>query len=366
MTTTTRASRGNFFEDFRTGQVIQHATPRTITEGDASVYTALTGDRRPIHCSAELARSLGYVRERLHDLLVFHMVFGKTVADISLNAVANLGYADVRFLRAVYPGDTLRAVSEVLGLRENSSGQSGIVWVKTRGLDPRDNEVLTFNRWVMVNKRGKEPTGHKDSPELPGSVPATELRMHPELETMMLGETAWAFGGRALWDDYQVGERIDHFDAMTIEEADHMSATRLYQNTARVHFDQHTMAQSRFGRRLMYGGHVISVAFSLAYNGLENGLAMLAWNGGQHVAPTFAGDTIYAWTEILDKQPIPHSDRVGALRCRLVAAKNVDPVKDAVQRRIKDEGGKEIYDPRIVLDLDYWLAIARKAPEEEI
>ena len=83
--------------------------PRTITEGDVALYIALTGDRNPRNCSAEFARSLGFERETVHDLLVFHIVFGSAVGDISLNAPGNLGYADVRFVRPVYPGDTLRA-----------------------------------------------------------------------------------------------------------------------------------------------------------------------------------------------------------------------------------------------------------------
>ena len=118
----TKSTRGRFFEDFDKGTVLRHATPRTVTEGDASVYIALTGDRRPLHSAATVARALGYPRESVHDLLVFHIVFGKTVADVSQNAVANLGYADVRFLAPVFPGDTLRAESEVLGSRETSSG----------------------------------------------------------------------------------------------------------------------------------------------------------------------------------------------------------------------------------------------------
>ena len=98
-----KTNPGNFFEDFKRGAKLVHAVPRTITEGDASLYIGLTGDRSPLYSSAEFARSLGYRREPINDLLVFHMVFGKTVNDVSLNAVANLGYAAVRFLEPVYP-----------------------------------------------------------------------------------------------------------------------------------------------------------------------------------------------------------------------------------------------------------------------
>jgi 2-methylfumaryl-CoA hydratase len=105
-------------------------------------------------------------------------------------------------------------------------------------------------------------------------------------------------GSTDLWNDYQVGERIDHVDGMTIEESEHMMATRLYQNTARVHFNQQAEKAGRFGRRLIYGGHIISLARSLSFNGLANAFSIAAINGGRHVAPAFAGDTIYAWSEV--------------------------------------------------------------------
>src|SRR4051812_11339629 len=123
-----KTTPGNFFEDFRLGQLIQHATPRTITAGDVALYTALYGPRFAVQSSDEFARAIGYPRAPVDDLLVFHVVFGKTVPDVSLNAVANLGYAECRFLKPVYPGDTLTASSEVIGLKENSNRKTGIVY----------------------------------------------------------------------------------------------------------------------------------------------------------------------------------------------------------------------------------------------
>ncbi len=169
-------------------------------------------------------------------------------------------------------------------------------------------------------------------------------------------------GGRWFFEDYRAGERILHADAMTIEEAEHAMATRLYQNTARLHFNLHMMqADKRFGRRLMYGGHVISVARALAFNGLENALGMLAWNGGAHANPTFAGDTLYAWTDVLETTDLAGCPGAGSLRLRLVAVKNVDPLADEVPLRIRDERtGRETYDPRVVLDLDYWTLMPKR------
>src|SRR3569832_3022631 len=131
----TKTSAGNFLEDFRLGQTLRHATPRTLTAGDFSLYTALFGGRFAVQSSAAFAKAIGYPGWPVDDLLVFHMVFGKTVPDVSLNAVANLGYADCRFLKPVYPGATLTATSEVIGLKENSYRKTGIVYVRSRGLD---------------------------------------------------------------------------------------------------------------------------------------------------------------------------------------------------------------------------------------
>ena len=124
------------------------------------------------------------------------------------------------------------------------------------------------------------------------------------------------------WGDYAAGEKIDHADAMTLEEAEHQIATRLYQNTAKVHFNLHEQAQGQFKRRLVYGGVVISLARALSFNGLANAFHIAAINGGRHVAPCFAGDTVYAWSEVLETAEIPGRRDIGALRTRLVAVKN--------------------------------------------
>jgi 2-methylfumaryl-CoA hydratase len=141
---------GRFFEDFTVGQTIRHATPRTVTTGDQALYMALYGSRFALQSSDPFAHAIGYPRSPLDDLLVFNLVFGKTVPDISLNAVANLGYASTRFVKAAFPGDTISAESEVIGLKETTSGKTGIVYVSSRGANQNGETVLEFIRWVMV------------------------------------------------------------------------------------------------------------------------------------------------------------------------------------------------------------------------
>ncbi|ODN70269.1 MaoC like domain protein [Methylobrevis pamukkalensis] len=172
----TKTSAGNFFEDFRIGQVIRHATPRTVTAGDVALYQALFGSRFAVQSSDDFARAIGYDKSPVDDLLAFHIVFGKTVPDISLNAIANLGYAGGRFLSPVYVGDTLSTVSEVIGLRENSNGKTGVVYVRSTGYTAEGTEVVDYVRWVMVRKRDEAaPAPEPVVPTLPKALPADAL-----------------------------------------------------------------------------------------------------------------------------------------------------------------------------------------------
>jgi 2-methylfumaryl-CoA hydratase len=347
-----KTTAGNFFEDFSVGQVLHHPTPRTVTEGDASLYLALTGSRFAINCSNMMARSAGLPRPPLDDLLAFHLALGRSVPDVSLNAVANLGYADGRFGALLYPGDTLLASSEVLGLKENSSGKTGTVWIRTRAQKDDGRDILSFVRWVMVKKRDPaSPAPEPFVPDLPDHVPAEQLAVPPGLRPRHFNRAL--AGSMFGFESYSVGERIDHVDGMTIEEADHRTATRLYQNPARVHFDAQRERTGRLGRCIVYGGHVLSIARSLSFNGLGNVLHVAAINGGTHANPCVAGDTVYAWSEILDRADIPGHPDLGALRIRLVATKD-RPCEDYPRH---DDNGR--YLPEVLLDVDYWGILPR-------
>ena len=344
---------GNYFEDFSIGQVLKHATPRTISVGDVALYTALYGTRFAVQSSDAFAKTIGFERAPIDDLLVFHIVFGKTVADVSLNAIANLGYADCRFMKAVYPGDTLSTTSEVIGLKENSSGKTGVVYVRSSGVNQSGEVVLEYVRWVMVRKNNLgSPTKDAVVPDLPDCVPSDVLgEALPEINRYAYD--ADLAGSKFFWSDYEVGEKIDHVDGMTIEEAEHQMATRLYQNTAKVHFNLHTEKDGRFGRRIIYGGQVISLARALSFNGLGNGFHLAAINGGRHVSPCFAGDTVYAWSEILEKDELRMRDDVAALRVRTIATKDLA----CADFPFKDDENK--YRKGVLLDLDYWVILPK-------
>lgn len=351
---TGKSRTGNFFEDFRVGQRIAHPTPRTLTDGDRSLYIALTGARDIVASAQTAAEAVGLRRQPMDPWLVFNLAFGKTVPDISLNAVANLGYADGRFLAPVHAGDTLRVDSEVIGLRETSNGRSGVVYTRSTAFNQHDAAVLTWVRWVLVHKRSPQsPPAATVTPPLPTSVAAQNLVV-PEYGPHVARIGSFT-GCEDFWDDYAPGERIDHASAMTINDSDHSSATRLYQNTAKVHFDARLMQATPAGKRLVYGGHVISVCRALAYDGLENVLGVLALNGGSHVAPTYAGDTICCATQVLERIALAHPG-VGALRLRTIGAKNLEGPQQIV---CPAEAGAKAEGPGVVLDLDYTVVLPR-------
>tara|TARA_R110002049_G_scaffold23781_4_gene84501 strand:- start:5355 stop:6392 length:1038 start_codon:yes stop_codon:yes gene_type:complete len=336
-----KTNKGRFFEDYAVGETLHHAVPRTVSGGERALYHMLYPARHALHSSDQFAQSCGLPASPLDDLAVFHIIFGKTVPDVSLNAVANLGYAQGRWGVPVYPGDTLRSQSEVIGVKENSNGKTGVVYVRTTGLNQRDETVLEYIRWVMVRKGDVDAPAPKPIvPDLTGALSVGELRIPDGLD---FGSYDFTLAGEPhRWGDYTIGEQIDHIDGVTVEEAEHMLATRLWQNTAKVHFD--TSARPD-GSRLIYGGHVISMARALSFNGLANAQMIVGLNGGAHANPCLAGDTIRAWSEVLDKAETT-TPGVGAIRLRLVATKGGDPFD------LRGADGK--YLPHVLLDLDYW------------
>ncbi len=341
MDASTKTHPGNFFEDFSLGQVIEHATPRTVTAGDRALYGALYPTRFALSSSDVFAASCGLSPAPVEELIGFHIAFGKTVPDISLNAVANLGYAECRFHRGVHPGDTIRSQSEVIGLKQNSNGKTGVVYVRSTATNQNGDIVLDWARWVMVHKRDVDAASPETVvPELAKVVDPASLLIPNGLDFTSYDTVA--AGEPHRFGDYEIGEKVDHVDGVTLEEAEHMMATRLWQNTAKVHFN----TEARDGARLIYGGHIISLARALSFNGLANAQMISAINAGAHTAPAFAGDTIYAWSEVLDKAETS-APGVGALRLRLVATKGRDE-----SMTLRGEDGK--YAPGVLLDLDIW------------
>ena len=345
---------GNFFEDFSMGQKISHATPRTITLGDCSLYTALYGSRYALHSSNEFAKQLSLKESPVDDFLLFNIAFGKTVPDISLNAIANLGYAECKFLKPAYPGDTITSHSEVIGLKENSNGDNGVVYVHSTGLNQKNEAVIDYKRWVMVRKKNKSlPKIESVIPKLNSEVTKEEvIAISKDYQFEMKNYDFTAAGSDLVFEDYKIDEKINHIDGITVEEAEHMMATKLYQNNAKVHFNHFVEKGGRFGKRIVYGGHVISLTRSISFNGLSNAFKIIAINGGTHASPCFAGKTVFAWSKIIEKVDV--SDTLGALRIRTNGLGDAQPY----QFQHQDQNGK--FNSDVLISLDYWALVPKK------
>jgi len=345
---------GNFFEDFSMGQKIEHGTPRTITSGDCSLYTALYGSRYALHSSKEFAKSLSLDDSPIDDFLLFNVAFGKTVPDISLNAIANLGYAECKFLKPAYPGDTIKSTSEVIGLKENSNGENGVVYVHSIGTNQNNEKVIDYKRWVMVRKKNKKLESiEKTVPKLSEEVSKEEVIEISKSYDFNCDKFNFQESGSSLtFEDYTIDEKINHIDGMTIESAEHMMATKLYQNNAKVHFNHFIEKGGRFGQRIVYGGHVISLSRALSFNGLSNAFKVVAINGGTHASPCFAKTTVFAWSKILDKVEV--TDSIGAMRVR------TNGIGDAQAYQFQHTNSDGKFDPSVLLSLDYWVLVPRK------
>lgn len=344
---------GRYFEDFSVGLELEHSGHLTIGEADATLYRTLTGLRFPLQRSRPLALAIGLRDRPVDDILVFKIAFGHSVPDVSMRAVATLGYGDCRFGEPVYPGDTLSSRTSIIGLEPGPSKDTGIVYVRTRCINQNGAAVVSFIRWVSVRRRAATSgeTGKTERPDIPATLPAEQIYLSPSLNLTTFDTKVT--GSSFLWEDYSPGEQIDHVDGCTIEESESMMVARLYQNTAPPHYNAHAMAATPFQRRIVFVGHIVGLARSLTYNGLANVFKVAAINRARHLQATFADATIYAWTQVIERTEIPGRRDVGALRLRTIAVRD-EPC--SAYPLPPNTGGPG----NVLLDLDYVGLIPRR------
>ena len=151
-----RGSFGRYFDEMEVGDVYEHRPGRTITETDNTWFTLLTMNNHPLHVDAAYAASSEFGRPVVNSCLTLSIVVGMSVSDVSYKAIANLGWADIRLTAPVYAGDTLYAESEVISKRESRSRPTqGILTVRTRGRTQAGTTVITFDRTILLPKRGQ-------------------------------------------------------------------------------------------------------------------------------------------------------------------------------------------------------------------
>ncbi len=150
-----RESYGRYLEDFKVGDVYEHRPGRSITETDNSWFTLLTMNQHPLHFDKEYGAKSEFGQVLVNSCLTLSIVTGMSVSDVSQKTIANLGWTDVKLVGPVFIGDTLYAHSEVLDIRESKSRPTqGIVSIRTVGTKGDGTEVISFQRAMLIPKRG--------------------------------------------------------------------------------------------------------------------------------------------------------------------------------------------------------------------
>jgi acyl dehydratase len=271
--------RGTSFEDHVVGRVFEHHWGRTVHASDNIVFSTQTLAFNPVYFNRAAAAGAGHPDEVVNPLLVFAVVFGLSVEDLSETGGPFLGARDIRYVRDVHPGETLYASSTVLEARESASRpDSGIVTWHTVGRDAADEPVVEFRRTNLVRKR----------------VDGRELADVPD--------------GYA--EDFRVGDRFRHARTRTVTDLDLNGLTLLVMNTAAGHFSEQEMVDTPFGGRINFGGLTLSLTIGLATQDTTgHAVREIGLDDVAFAVPVRGGDTIGAATEVLAVEPVgDHAD----------------------------------------------------------
>jgi 2-methylfumaryl-CoA hydratase len=312
-----RKKRGNFLEDFQVGQVFRHKVGKTITEGLFNAFTEFAMTTNPLHKNLRYARRYGFRGLVVPPGLVMNVAFSQSVEDISENARANLEYIDMRFGLPVFVGDTIEVTTTVLGIKPSSQDPDrGVVQVQTTGYNQDGEVVLTFQRKVQVWK-GDVAASVQDRALANTPAVSCELTLPPYDPACNYGGLAHLTNADTYFEDFSPGEVIEHSRGRTVV-TDHMMLTAMLDNTSQVHTNQFLIEQNpeRYigGKLIVYGGIPFNLCLGLSCPDVaDNSLGDIRYASGRHTGPVFAGDTVFAGTEIKGKRDFPGRSDLGVM-----------------------------------------------------
>jgi 2-methylfumaryl-CoA hydratase len=311
-----RKKTGNFLEDFKVGQVLRHKVGKTVTEGLMNAFTEFSMTTNPLHKNRRYAQTYGFRDLILSPGLVMAVVFSQSVEDISENARANLEYVDMRFGVPVYVGDTIESTSLVLGVTPSSRDPSlGVVHVQTTGRNQHDEVVLTYERKVQVWKLDEQATVAKASTDAP-PVPC-ELVLPRYDAATPYASLRHLSNADTYFEDFTAGDTIEHSRGRTMT-TEHIALTAMLDNTSQVHCNQYMIDQNpdRYvgGQLIIFGGIPFNLCLGLSCPDIaDNSLGDIVYRTGRHSAPLFAGDTVFASTEIVATRDFAGRPDLGVL-----------------------------------------------------
>ncbi len=324
---------GRVLEDFAEGEVFAHPRGITIDRAFAVEFATSFMETNPLYINAEFAKAHGFKDLVVAPLMVMNIALSLGVQNDSEKAIANLGYYDVHFLKTVYPGDTLRALTKVLKRQEKGEGKPGIVTIRTIGLNQKDELVLQYDRKIMVAPAGKksDPTTVAGEP-FPEVKNVTDIVLNiPQIPAKVPANLT---GTRTYFEDFTVGDIIVHANGRTMTQ-EHIPWTYRVMNTHPLHYDRlYSTGRSgpMSGEPIIYGGLVFAWLAGLASRDVsENAIWDLGYTEGYHTQPAYAGETVYAISRILSKEEGPKELNAGIVTMQLIGIKNIRP-KEALEK----------------------------------
>jgi 2-methylfumaryl-CoA hydratase len=323
MTSRREFQYGRLLEDFQVGATYEHPWEVTLDAGTVAAFQSNFQDAVPTFASARYARDLGLRDRPMHSLLLLNFALSFSVHDVSEQAIAHLAYLDVRFPSPCFAGDTVSASSTVLGVKPASSGDRGVVHVKTILSTSDDRVVCSFERKALV-RAGKLGALRPEAPYPPAAARKDdEHRLPAELrEGVRMASRKAGFAGFA--EDFAPGDVVTHAIGKTVSDAEHMQLAFLFRNSHPLHFDEvYCKGGASFaGTRVVYGGLVFAWIASLASRDTCGNVVWdVRYDNGAHPSGVVAGDTLYAASKVLEVAP--HGDHAALVTFRLVGVKNV-------------------------------------------
>ena len=318
MSAATHYRWGRLLSDFEVGRTYEHPWEVTIDGGAIALFQASFLDASAVH-----AHDAGFRDRPLSPLLCLNLALSFSVHDVSEQAIAHLAYVDVCFPDAGYPGDTVRARSTVLGVRPASSGERGVVHVRTVLENQHGAVLCAFERKALVRAGTLSDRPRVALSSRDGRATA-ELSSLERLPTSLRGSRWHALRSElpGALQDFAVGNTFTHDAGKTIGESEHMQLTLLLRNSHPLHFDEVYSKQNSFQKtRVVYGGLVLAWTLALGSRDLTSHMLWdLGLAAGAHPNPTLAGDTLFTASRVLS---VGSGDAgAGAVQLRIVGVKN--------------------------------------------
>ena len=331
---------GRHYDDFIPGAVYQHPWDVTIDEGMLALFAASFQDAIPTYASRRVATNLGFSDRPVHPLVLLNLGLSFSVHDVSEQAIAHLAYLSVRFPNACFPGDSVSASSTVIGMRPVSTGDKGVVHVRTELRNQKEEVVCSFERKALVRAGhlAERPTQnvvvlegelpHHEPPRAP-SILLGALPPHPVLGTFP-----------TYWEDFAVGDVYAHEVGRTVSEAEHMQLATLCRNSHPLHFDERYCQKHSFAKtRVVFGGLVLAWVLALSSRDIAgNAVWDFGLDDGAHPSGVLAGDTLYAASTVLEK--VDRGPDAGLVTLRIVGVKNTSA-------RVLLERGDDLFTPEL-------------------